>query len=172
MSILLIGLEDSLTIALGKRLISAGDEVRILVTAQDDDRYRRAGLHVARGQRLDDDDLIERAAQNVRTIVVGELPRERLTAVLKGAGAAGAGRIISVLPTPSDVYRELLAVSPLEYTTLVVGRTLITRKPKLTEDEVAAAVDAADDLAEGLRVELDLGTDEAWGVLRLPVPRK
>lgn len=172
MSILLVGLPDPLVEVLATRLLSANDEVRILVTTDDSDHYRQAGLHVAKGQSLDDDDLVERAAQNVRTIVVGELPREHLVAVLKGARAAGVGRIIAVLPTPSDIYRELLDGSRLEFTILVVGRTLIGRKPKLSDESIAAAIDAADDLAEGLRTQLVLGEQVAWEVLRLPTPER
>ncbi len=173
MSILLVGLEGALVETLGERLLSAGDEVRILVTAQqDDDRYRHAGLHVAKGRSLEDDDLVERAAQNVRTIVVGELPREHLSAVLKGARAAGVGRVISVVSTPSAVHSELLEASPFEYTILVVGRTLIGRKPKLSVASIAAAIDAADDLAEGLRTQLVLNAKGSWDVLRLPMPAR
>jgi hypothetical protein len=171
MSILLIGLDDPLVEVLGRRLVAAGDEVRVLVTDGGGDRYRNAGLHVATGDRLDDDDLIERAAQNVRTIVLGDLRSlEVMDAVVTGAKAADVSRLVAVVPTPLDDLVTKLAESGLEYVVLVTGRRPLTRRRKLGDEPLAAAVDAADDLADELHVVLDLTSSASWAVLKLSPP--
>jgi hypothetical protein len=66
-----------------------------------------------------------------------------------------------------------LRESKLEYILLgsVVRRGLLgRRRASLTPEQLAAAVDAADDLSGGPRLELNLDDERAWRALKLPPP--
>lgn len=176
MSILLIGLDEEVMPALIGRLTAQGDEVRVL-EADDaaSDLWRSMGAHIASGPRWDAD-LIERAAQNVRTIVVGEHhdrdPGELMGALVEGGGfASSAMRLVVVgqLPPPA---LSALTESKLEYVILssAGGSGLFGRKARLTPEKLAEAVDAADDLAGERRLELDLSDEGAWRELKLAPP--
>ena len=89
-----MGLDAELARTLTRRLISQEDEVRVIATPGDDaEALRNLGAHVARGQRLDAD-LVERAAQNVRSIVVGVVEPETMSEILEGARFARVERVI------------------------------------------------------------------------------
>ena len=178
MSILLIGLDEDVMPALIGRLTAQGDEVRVLEVAEaTSERWRSLGAHIASGPQWDAD-LIERAAQNVRTIVVGENhdrdPVELMDALVEGGGFASREMRLVVVgelqPRPLSALRE----SKLEYVILgsVVRRGLLGRRPKLAPEQLAEAVDAADDLAGHPRLELHLGDDRAWRELKLEPPSR
>lgn len=177
MSILLIGLDEERTPTLIQRLIAQGDEVRVL---EDDevkaDRWRALGAHIASGP-LWDADLIERAAQNVRTIVVGERhardPAELMDAVVTGgAFAARDMRVVLVTEDAGAPEKAALRESALPHVVLgVPSRRGLTGKRRMVAPEaLAEAIDAADDLAGEPRLELDLSNPRAWADLKLPPP--
>ena len=71
MSLLLIGLPETFAAKLVQRLREEGDEVRLLLReGSGAEPWKKLGAFVATGE-AGDADLIERAATNVRTIVLG-----------------------------------------------------------------------------------------------------
>jgi hypothetical protein len=167
-SVLLVGLDAELAQTVTRRLISQDDEVRVIATAGDDaGALRDLGAHVARGQRLDAD-LVERAAQNVRSIVVGAVEPETMSEILEGARFARVERIIvcSDQPQPSSV--DLLREAPIQYVVLNYRKPgRFRRRSTHTDDYVALAIDTADDLAGEPRLELDLGAPSSAEALGL-----
>jgi hypothetical protein len=173
MSVLLVGLAEDLMPPLIRRLTEQGDEVRVLEADETaTDRWRSLGAHVASGPQWDAD-LIERAAQNVRTIAVGDRhdrdPTELMEALVEGGELASRDMRLVVV---GDVLPRALAVlrdSKLEYVILgsPVRRRLLGRRPSVSPERLAEAVDAADDLAGDPRLELDLGDERAWRELKL-----
>ena len=177
MSILLIGLHEELTGVLVSRLIGEGDEVRVLEDSDESaDEWRRLGAHIAQGPMWDAD-LIERAAQNVRTIVVGEHhrhdPTELMEAVVTGGGFASKDmRIVLVGDDLGVPAIGRLRESQLTYVALGVAtrRSLLGKRRAPAPAVLAEAIDAADDLAGEVRLELDLADEQAWSELKLAVP--
>lgn len=160
MSVLLVGLDPALARALISRLLSQGDQVRAVV-APGEDAAPYEGAHVAAGDPRDDD-LVERAAQGARTIVLGAaVPRE---AALAGAARAGVERAVLV----GRGEEELPAA--MSWVTLVTPRSRLGRRRGPGAAALAEAVDAADDLAGDPRLVADLGTPEGWRALRLEPP--
>ena len=107
---LLIGGGD-VRVALVDRLLSQGDEVRVIEEDRDQaDDLSRRGAHVAVGAP-DDADLIERAAQGVRSVIVMDDKRYDLGAVVEAVcdGAAAAGRDIRIIVSGADVPRPTVA---------------------------------------------------------------
>jgi hypothetical protein len=173
MSILLVGLAEDLMPPLIRRLTEQGDEVRVLEADEiASDRWRTLGAHIASGPQWDAD-LIERAAQNVRTIAVGDRhdrdPTELMEALVKGGELASRDmRLVvvgDVLPRALSVLRD----SKLDYVILgpPARHRFLGRRPSLPPERLAEAVDAADDLAGEPRLELDLGDQRAWRELKL-----
>ena len=177
MSILLIGLSEELTEELVKRLVNEGDEVRVLEDSDDNaESWRMLGAHIAHGPKWDAD-LIERAAQNVRTIVVGEHhvhdPTELMDEVVTGGGFASKDmRIVLVGDDLEAPGLRRLRESPLAFVAMGVAtkRNLLSRRRALEPSTLAEAIDAADDLAGEPRLELDLGDEQAWAELKLTAP--
>lgn len=174
---LLVGLDEDLLPALIRRLTEQDDEVRILEADPElSERWRELGAHIASGATWDAD-LIERAAQNVRTIVVGgrsPVPRvDLLGAVVEGGRfAAREMRVVWVGASTGETMGALRE-SSLEFVALISPRPrLLSRKHKLAPEDLAEAIDAADDLAGHPRLELDLGAPEGWAALRLPFPEE
>ena len=173
MSILLVGLDEDLVPPLIRRLIDQGDEVRVLETGDRvGDRWRSLGAHVASGS-LWDADLIERAAQNVRTIVVGDRhdrePTELMDALVEGGVLASPDMRVVVVGDVAPQALASLRASKLEYVILgsMRRRGLLGRRARVPPERLAEAVDAADDLAGGPRLELNLGDASAWRELKL-----
>ena len=170
MSILLIRAGGPIGEALARRLRAEGDEVRVVAPAESPaDAWRRLGVKVAPG-RDDDADLIERAAQGVRTAVVidGETgpARDVIEEVMAGIAAAGVERVIVCGRRLDEMVVDAVRASGLDYVVLTVGRGLLARK-RVSSDDVAEAIDAADDLAGSPRLELDLTRKESWAALGL-----
>ena len=161
MSVLIVGRDSSLTRALVARLREQDDEVRA-IHAPDVDAagLETLGAHIARGAYLDAD-LIERAGQNCRTVVVIEQSAEVISEIVGGMRAAAIPRVIVVEP-PRGIPEVL---GELEYVTLARGKRLLRRV--VADDDVAEAIDAADDMGGHPQLELDLSSDGAWDELRL-----
>ena len=164
----MIGLEAQLARTLIRRLVQQDDEVRVVATENDDsEALRKLGAHIARGPLLDAD-LVERAAQNVRTIVVGAVEAEMMKEVLEGARVARVERIVLCAPDPPIEPVELLRAAPGQYVVLTYRRQRLLRRDKaFAPESVAAAVDAADDLGGEPRLELDLNEASSWDALGL-----
>jgi hypothetical protein len=173
MAILLIGVDLELGTELIGRLLAQDDEVRVLEeSSAAAAHWRKLGAHVASGPQWDAD-LIERAAQNVRTIVVGpahrRTPSTLMDAVIAGGGYAAPGMRLVVFGTDVDEsVVESLRSSVLDYVVLEAPAAgLLGRRSKVTPRELAEAIDAADDLSGSPRLELDLSDPSARGALRL-----
>ena len=178
MSILLIGLEDELGPVLVQRLLREGDVIGVI--EEDEDRaarWREVGAHVASGQSTDFD-LIERAAQHARSIVVVDFrlsePREVIEAVLMGAQLIPGerARIILVTTSREPTVGEGLTRSEFDFVILRTPRagSPVRQRSKLKTESVADAVNAADDLAGSPRLDLDLRDPDSWVALDLPAP--
>ena len=161
MSVLLAALPGDLAAELTRRLLEEGDQVRAIAAPGG---AGPPGAHVASGD-LSDEDLVERACQGVRTIVLGEVPAEVRNAALTAAARAGVDRAVLVGTVPEDVPEAMSWVALM----LPRGRLLGRRKP-LAPEVVAEAVDAADDLTGEPRLVADLSTGEGWRALRLEPP--
>jgi hypothetical protein len=176
-SILLVGLLEDVAVELVSRLVRQGDEVRVLETSHEGDlKWKDLGAHVAVGP-MDDWDLVERAATNVRTLVLGpELQpssRETVEQILRGARQASVGRVVVCTPEPDEEVLAALRAGPFEYVALSTGkRGLIRRGSDIEVTSIAEAIDAADDLAGEPRLELDLTSEADWAPLRLPSPER
>jgi nucleoside-diphosphate-sugar epimerase len=172
MSVLLIGISGSSGEAIVTRLIAQADEVRVV---EDDpavaEHWRSLGAHVAR--RSDDmADLIERAAQNVRTVVIGGAAAHDaadVRAIVDGAAAARVERIVLYGAGATSDALEAVREFPFQHVVLSTGRRRLLGG-RLDDESLAAAVDAADDIAGEPRLELDLGDPEAWPALGLSPP--
>ena len=160
------------------RLLAAGDEVRVVARPSEEvERWGEWGAHTALGDP-GDPDLIERAAQNARSVVTfddGSGGHEILEAAIEGGSSAGVERIIICSQgAPGAHERKRVSRSSLEHVVLVTGslrrRRFPLRARALTPGQVAVAVDAADDLAGHPRVVLDLREYEAWRALNLEPP--
>lgn len=145
--------------AVARRLVSVGDEVRVVERSPEvAGAWRALGVHAALGAD-DDHDLIERAAQNVRTIVLVEdeagPARDVIDAVIAGAKAAGVERIVYVSRRPTDAVVTALRAWGADYVVLTTRGKGILGKPAPPE-LIAEAVDAADDISGHPRLEVDL----------------
>jgi hypothetical protein len=164
-SVLLIG-GGALTSAVIERLVGAGDEVRVIEPdPARGEGLRALGAFVALGSP-DDFDLVERAAQNVRTIVV--LVDLDLEPVVRGASAARVDRVVVV--GGSSATPGPLEEAAIDYVVLRVPPPRLLRGPRVSEEAVAEAIDAADDMAGDPRLVVDLGTAEGWRSLGLAPP--
>lgn len=172
MSVLLVGITGSRGEAIVRRLVAQGDEVRVVEGDPDaGERWRSLGAYVA---RRDDDmaDLVERAAQNVRTIVIGDVlahDRDDVRAIVTGASAARVERIVLYGTPASGATLAAVREFPSQHVVLSTGRKRLLGGG-LDDEALAAAVDAADDIAGEPRLELDLSDPDAWPSLGLTPP--
>jgi hypothetical protein len=152
------------------RLRAQGDEVRVI---EDDPIaaavWKERGGYTALAREWDAD-LIERAAYGARTIVVFERkdrdPEEVLMETLKATAPAGVDRLI-LIRARATVPAELEG-SDVAYVLLATGkRSLLKRTPAITPEQLARAVDAADDLTGSPRLVLDLTESAALRTLGL-----
>lgn len=158
MSLLLVEPPVAVGEATVRHLVGEGDEVRVLVRDKDQSAtWKAVGAYVAAGDPSDDD-LVERACQNVRTIVVFDMPAIPLVA---GARAAGVGRVISVTGRPID------PVPDLEHVALVVGRRRWWPGSGYSPEDVALAISAADDVATVPPGPVLLAEPRGWRALKL-----
>ena len=165
MSVLIVGAEGEVGEAVIARLVEQGDEVRVIEPDERaGERWRALGAHVATGSP-GDADLVERAAQNVRTLVA--LRELDYAPLVQGAVAAGVGRFV-VAAEGSD--RFGLEDVDVEFVILLVAQSPFRRRPSLAPAALALAVDAADDLAGAPRIYVDLRVGEGWRRLGLDPP--
>ena len=165
MSLLIVGLALEVTLELIPLLIGQSDEVRIVESNPSQiERWRSLGAQVARGVP-DDDDLIERAAQNVRTLVVGD---DAKLETLEGARRAGVGRVVC-LGRSFDSHQIGNQID--EYVILrMSGKRRLGGKGKLSAPDAARLIDAADDLAGDVKLDLVVGDASTWTRLGLEDP--
>lgn len=163
MSVLLIAPPTEVGEEVVTRLVRQGDEVRVLErNPTRASLWTRLGAHVARGDP-GDDDLIERAATNCRTVVTFTDDGARLAAAANGARAARVERMIAVV--------QKLRVVPEDIETIIlVARAKGLRRKAIPPSELAAAIDAADDVTEVKEKVLDLSESLAWKTLGLEGP--
>ncbi len=183
MSVLLVGVRGELGRAVAARMISEGDEVRVVEDRPTEEaEWAGLGAHVARGSGADPD-LIERAAQGVRTIVVGEdesaPAAEVVAAVLEGARMAARSeiRLVVVTTTSAADVTEAVVSSGLDHVIvrMPTERRFLQRPrsaPRLafSVETIVRVIDAADDLAGNPREDVDLSDEAAWTRLRLEPP--
>jgi hypothetical protein len=149
-----------------ERLLSEGDEVRVIAPHDEREWYRSLGARVAVGDPLDPD-LVERSSQGARTVVfldVGGNLAGHFEFALEGARHAGVGRVIVSTPRRDRYIVDALRQDPGEHVYLIAGGRF---RRRLAHQAVAKAVNAADDLAGTPRLQLDLTTREGWASLGL-----
>ena len=173
MSVLMVAPDDVNGPAVVNLLVSEGDDVGAIVPdATMGERWKAMGAYVAVGSP-DDADLIERAAQHARTIVLFNPVESIVRAAIQGARLASSSPARIVLcGQGGETSIGTLEGSGLEYVVLQipVKRRGLRRSPPPEPERVAEAVNAADDLAGELRLVLDLTRDEAWNALGLLGP--
>jgi hypothetical protein len=159
--------------AIVRLLVSEGDDVGVIVGAPGSkEKWRALGAYVAVGSS-DDPDLIERAAQHARSIVLVDALPEIVEAAIEGARLAGEphARIIYCSTGSPSGIRDVLQASGLEYVLLhlPVVRKGIRRRPtpQVEAEVVAEAVNAADDVAGEAYIEVDPATPEGRKALAL-----
>ena len=162
--------------ALAERLVGEGDTVGVVL--EDDglvDHLRARGAHVAQGSRADDD-LIERAAINARTIVTFFSPANGAYERILEACVTAAQRLRGVrlvvwgprIPAPA---LEGLRSAGLSYVAIQTGRLSSRIRKTVPIPAVVEALDAADDLSgDEVRLELDLRKAGDWETLGLAPP--
>ncbi len=180
MSVLVIG-RTAESEPVVRHLLQEGDDVGVIES--DRGRLREwasLGAHAALGSP-EDPDLVERCAQQARTIVFCESPGAGgggPTNVLRSVLEAGrmlpqAPRVVVVSPAPSLTLLAQLNSSALDYILLRNGlsRGFLRRGPKVVAaEDLARAVSASDDLAGEPRLDLDLSRAAGWETLRLAPP--
>ena len=165
MSILVIGTEAPEAEAVITRLVGQGDEVRVIEPDERaGQRWRALGAHVARGQ-ADDPDLVERAAQNVRTVVL--LSGAELGPILPPARAAGVGRVVACVADAGELDLE---GEGMDFVLLLRSTRRWPRRSAVGPVVLAEAIDAADDLPGNPRMIVDLDDVSQWGRLGLEPP--
>ncbi len=160
MSVLVLVGGDDVDEPIVRRLLRQGDDVRVLeATAGRRELWRSLGAHLAVGDAADPD-LVERAAQNVRTIVVitPQVTPEILQAVVTAAPLAGVDRLVACAPSFEGSASEVVRASALSFVLIASGRPGLLRRRAAAPGRIAAAVDAADDLGGDPRLEVDLTT--------------
>lgn len=172
MSVLIIAADPDIDRLLVRRLVEQGDVVGILV--EDDgtiDHLDPEGAHVARGSRTDED-LIERAAMHARTIVVYEeaaapVHREIVAAVIAAARRIDDVRVVMWGPKHSAEAIDALSASGVSYVVIRTGKLRSHLRRTMSPEVVVEAIDAADDLAGDVRLEVDLTRPEGRARLKV-----
>jgi hypothetical protein len=172
-SVLLIGAGPDLGAALIRRLIAQDDEIRVVESDADVAAlWRSLGAHVAMGE-MTDADLIERAAQSVRTVVLFEAQAAAIEPVVQGASSAHVGRLVLCSPGPEADAVASIRASSIDHVVLRTGggrRRWWGGRDRFSNEAIAEAIDAADDLAGAPKLDLDLGHPAAWRQLGLEAP--
>jgi Trk K+ transport system NAD-binding subunit len=144
-SILLVEPAPDIANSVITKLLDQGDEVRIVTVAPEPD-WTDLGAHIARGDGTDAD-LLERAGQGARTVVLFDPSDEQVAAAMEAAASARIERLVICsrrLGHEADAVRS----SNLSYVLLVTGRR--------ARSVAATAIDWADDLAGDVKLEVDL----------------
>jgi uncharacterized protein YbjT (DUF2867 family) len=177
-SVLLVDVSGELGAAVVSRLVSLADEVGVVEDDPDAARkWARLGAHVARGDSTDAD-LLERAAQQVRTVVVAQRAGVALVEVVRAVVEAarlvpGDVRLVVCMQGDDDA-EEAIRSSGLDHVILRTAKPrgrLRRRSRRLSVGKVAEAVDAADDLAGHPSLDVDLTVPDGWRALGLDPPQ-
>lgn len=169
MAVLVIAGGDEIDRHVVDRLLSQGDEVRVLeANSAHRERWTSRGAFLAVGEP-DDPDLVERAAQNVRTIVIlsDRVTEEVVATALEAGPKAGVDRVVCCAPSIPEPVKTAVRSSSLSYVLLETGRPGLLRSKVAAPRLAAEAVDAADDLAADPRLEVDLTDPEQAKLLLL-----
>ena len=169
MAVLVITGDSDLDVPVVLRLLDQGDEVRVLEpTSGRAEEWRAIGAFFAGGE-ADDPDLVERAAQNVRTVVIlGERVTVEVTSVVLEAGSnAGVDRLVCCAQAIPAPVKEAVRAASMAHVLIETGRTGLLRRRQASAERAALAVDAADDLAGDPRIEVDLTDPKQAERLRL-----
>ena len=175
MSILLFRVAGPVAEALIQRLLAQGDEVRVVESgAETDPKWEIVGVHVARGDDTDAD-LIERAAQNVRTAVLFDDRKgseEVIDPLLEGISAAGVDRLVILTRRADNEWLPKVETAGLDHIVLYLPepRRFIGSRSSVPPAALAEAIDAADDIAGNPRMRLDLREPASWQALGLEPP--
>lgn len=161
MSVLLVAPPAQLAGPIIERLIAQGDEVRVVAADANASEWKGLGAHVAGGDP--DADLLSRAGQSSRTIALFDPSSELAADAIEAAVAARIERVVAVLTRRNPELNASLSETGLTYVLLLAGRKGLRRAP--APEEIAAAVDAADDLAGDVKLEVDLTEPEGWKAL-------
>lgn len=167
-----MGLEDPLAAAIARRLIAQSDEVRILLDSPHDrEGWRQRGVYVAVGD-AHDEDFVWRAAGGVRTVVAGAgwVAGDPGPVLVAGAKRAGVGRFIVLAAGAPPSLPEALSEEGTELVVLRLPKKKFLGRTQISPEDIAEAVDAADDLAVAPNLDLDLAEPDAWSELRLSPP--
>jgi hypothetical protein len=172
MSILLVRAGGPVARELVARLIAQDDEVRIVESPSAGEDWSALGAHIARGDDTDPD-LIERAAQSVRTAVLfaqGDVD-DVVAPLLEGIAAARVGRVVVFADRPREGVFHAVSASVFDHVLMHLPkrRGLFTGR-RIPDAAIAEAIDAADDLAGEPRLTLDLGEAKSWAALGLEPP--
>jgi TrkA-N domain len=153
-----------------ERLVAQGDEVRVVEPdPQQVEPWRNLGARVAQGG-AGDADLVERAGQNCRTVVLFDLGDDSvpvLEAVLEGIADTTIDRVVLVAVREEPECLGLLKASELDYVFLRVKQRPLLSRFRPSAPSIAEAVDAADDLAGNPHLELELGDPVTAAALHL-----
>lgn len=168
MSVLLVGFEGEEASAVIRRLLAQDDQVRLVEPDRSAAQgWRDQGAFVAAGDPADDD-LIERAAYEARTVVLFDRSRPGIVeAVIAGSRMAGVGRIVLVTGDTGGETASALMASGFSHVIVVLPKKSLLGRERITPERLAGAIDAADDLAGEPRLTVDLDTDEGWTELGL-----
>jgi hypothetical protein len=157
------------------RLVAQEDEVRVVEDEPERAAvWRELGAYVALGEW--EEDLIERAAQNARTMVIFDtapsLEPWLIEQLVTGARLAGVDRVVLCTPKAGWGEGPPLERSTLEYIVLETGkqRGLFGRRGPVSPEHLAVAIDAADDVAGEFHTVLDLTKEKSWRTLGLEPP--
>ncbi len=153
--------------AITRVLAGQGDQVRIIETIHGRaEVWKRLGAFVATAEEVDAS-FVERAAQNVRTVVLFDDAIQPAREVVEGAAAAGVERAVLVSDRTEGPVVDVVT-GYRQHVVIATGKGRFRRGAG--PEAVAAAVDAADDLAGDVRLILDLGRKESWAELELEGP--
>jgi hypothetical protein len=139
------------------------------------ERWKQSGAHVAIGPATDSD-LVERAGQNARTLIIAGDLRFQTSAVIEaaaeGARLAGIERLVVCMERAETEILELIRGAGLDHIVLLTGggRWRRLMRQSVPAGALAEAIDAADDIAGRPRLVLDLTTDGGWAALGLSPP--
>jgi Trk K+ transport system NAD-binding subunit len=144
-SILLVEPARDIATSVVIKLLDQGEEVRIVAIAPEPE-WSDLGAHIARGDGTDAD-LLERAGQGARTVVLFDPSGEQAAAAVEAATNARIERLVVCSKRMGEEV-DVVRTSGLSYVLLLTGRR--------ARNSAADAIDWADDVAGDVKLEVDL----------------